>query len=136
MSQQSAILRCKIITPTAQIIDTQSFDVVLPAHDGLLGVLPGHAPLLCNLGIGLLRYRDSDKNRNAVYIEGGFGHIRDNEVTILTRRAFSAEEVTTAEAEEQLLQARTLPTSTIQEVQTRSRAIQRAKHLLTLAESI
>ena len=126
-------IHCQILTPVARVADTRAFEVVLPAHDGLLGVLPGHSPLLCNLGIGLLRLRDSEEQLHTYYIEGGFGHICDNEVSVLTHKALTADEITIADAEEQLLKAQTLPSKTLEQVETRFAAIQQAKQLLILA---
>jgi F-type H+-transporting ATPase subunit epsilon len=126
------VLRCIVVTPEAQVVDAETMDIVLPAHDGLLGVLPGHAGMLCKLGSGLVRYQDSQNQTKSLYIEGGFGHIHQNEVTLLTRQAISSEQITAAEAKEQLHKAESLPKSTIEEVQARGEAIQRAKHLITL----
>jgi F-type H+-transporting ATPase subunit epsilon len=127
------VLRCIVVTPEAQVVDAEAMDMVLPAHDGLLGVLPGHAGMLCKLGSGLVRYQDSQNQTKRLYIEGGFGHIHQNEVTLLTRQAISSEQITPAEAQEQLHKADSLPKSTIEEVQARGEAIQRAKHLIVLA---
>jgi len=128
-------IRCLVITPEAQVVDAEVLDVVIPAYDGLRGVYPGHACLLCLLGLGLLRYHDLQNRSHVVFIEGGFGHVCDNEVTILTRTALTADAVTTTEAREQLRQAEGQPTSTIEEVQARRAAIRRAKQLLTLTLS-
>jgi len=128
----SSILRCVIITPESQAVDAEAIDVVLPVHDGLWGVLPGHAPFLCKLGAGLLRYRDLQNRVHAVFLEEGFGHIRDNEVSILTPNAITEDDIDAVEAREQLLQAQAMPMATIEEVQIRSEAIQRAKYLKQL----
>ena len=133
MPGKTAKIHCTILTPAARIADVRAFEVILPAHDGLLGVLPGHAPLLCNLGIGLLRLRDSEDRLHTYYIEGGFGHVCDNEVSVLTHKALTADEVTVADAEEQLLEAQTLSSDTLEQVEARFAAIRQAKQLLTLA---
>jgi len=129
---ETTILRCIVITPETQAVDAEAKDVVLPAYDGLVGVLPGHAPFLCKLGVGLLRYRDRQNREHAIFIEKGFGHIRDNEVSILTTNAITEDDIDAAEADEQLLQAQEMPTSTTQEVQARRKAIQRVKYLKQL----
>jgi len=134
MSESSARLRCTVLTPESKVLEATAYEVVLPADDGLLGVLPDHAPLLCSLGNGLLRYVDSEKRRRSCYIERGFGHIRDNEVTILAERTVNAEQITTARAQEMLLEAQTMSTETIEEVELRTAAIKRAKDLIRLAE--
>ena len=115
--------------------DVKVLDMVMPLHDGLCGILPGHAPMLCKLGIGLLRFHDSEKVNHLYYIEGGFGHVRDNEVTILTRQALGAESINELSAKEQLVDAQLLPMKTTEEVAARAAAICRAKHLVTLAKT-
>ena len=125
-------LRCVVTTPETQALDAEAAAVVLPAHDGLLGVLPGHAPFLCKLGTGLLRYRDMQSREHTVFIENGFGHVRDNKVSILTTNAITKEDIDTSAAETQLREAQAMPTSSIEEVQNRNEAIQRAKFLLQL----
>jgi len=121
------------MTPEAKIVDEKAFDVVLPAHDGLLGILPQHAPLLCKLGQGFLRYHDELMGEKVYYIEGGFVHVHENKVLILARRAVARGEVSTAEAEHQLRQAEAMALSTAKEMEARMQAIQRAKHLIALS---
>ena len=41
-----------VVTRERKIIDTEVDEVVLPASDGEIGVLPGHTPLLTTLKIG------------------------------------------------------------------------------------
>ena len=129
------VLRCIVITPETQALDAEATDVILPAHDGLLGVLSGHAPFLCKLGTGLLRYRDMQNREHTVFIENGFGHVRDNEVSILTTNAITKEDIDTSAAEAKLQEARAMPTSSIEEVQARNEAIQRAQYLQQLADT-
>jgi F-type H+-transporting ATPase subunit epsilon len=46
-----------MVTPERQLLSEQIIEVLLPGADGYLGVLPGHAPLITELGIGELTYR-------------------------------------------------------------------------------
>ena len=134
MPGKTSKIHCQILTPAARVADVRAFEVVLPVHDGLMGVLPGHAPMLCNLGVGLLRLRDSEDRLHTYYIEGGFGHICDDEVAILTRQALTADDVTVADMQEQLIEAQVLPSGTLEQVEARSAAIQQAKQLLILSK--
>jgi len=131
---KSAKLRCVILTPQKPVIDTEAVEVVFPAHDGLLGVLPGHAPLLCNLGVGLLQYHDANDKKHYCMIAGGFGHVHDDVVTILANDAAVRGEVTTAQAEEELLLAKTLPSHTPEETESRAAALKRAQCLIRLSK--
>ena len=45
-----------IVTPTRQLLRTRVREVTLPGANGYLGVLPGHAPLMTELGIGELTF--------------------------------------------------------------------------------
>ena len=135
MTDATTPLRCLVVTPEAQVTDAQVAQVILPAHDGLMGVLPGHAPMLCNLGAGLLRYREDGGGEQVLFIDGGFGHIHKNEVTILTCQAIAKPDVNLADAREELTSAEALPTTSLQQHQTRTAAIHRAKQLIALAES-
>lgn len=93
MAQESTI-RLLVITPERQLLDEAVDEVVLPAHDGELGVLRDRAPLMCELGIGQLRYARGGQPPQRVFIDGGFAQVLNNRVTVLTRRALPAELVT------------------------------------------
>ena len=43
--------QCVIVTPEAQVFDQQVTQAIVPAHDGLVGILTDRAPLLVKLGI-------------------------------------------------------------------------------------
>jgi F-type H+-transporting ATPase subunit epsilon len=56
----------------------------IPAKDGYIGVLPDHAALLSELGIGALTYTTPEDHRFSIAICGGFLEIHDNVVRVLT----------------------------------------------------
>jgi F-type H+-transporting ATPase subunit epsilon len=82
-----------VITPERQVLDETTTSVVLPAHDGELGVLRNRAPLMAELGVGQLRYTHDGRTRR-MFIDGGFTQVLDNRVTVLTPQALPAEEIT------------------------------------------
>lgn len=82
-----------VVTPEQQVVDEPADSVVLPAHDGELGVLHGRAPLMCELGIGQLRYTRAGRTRR-LFVDGGFAQVRANEVTVLTPSACREEAIT------------------------------------------
>lgn len=121
-------LQCSVITPERQVLETPAASVVIPAHDGLIGILRGRAPLLCELGIGVLRV-DSEE----YFVDGGFAQVLDNNVTILTERAAAADKVDRAEAEAALTEAQQMPSSDLRSAEARRKAMTRAKVRLKLA---
>jgi F-type H+-transporting ATPase subunit epsilon len=82
-----------VITPERQVVDEMTDSVVIPAHDGELGVLPGRAALMCELGIGQLRYNKAGQPQR-VLIDGGFAQVNQNEVVVLTQAALPRDEIT------------------------------------------
>lgn len=108
--------------------------MVFTAHDGEMGVLPGHAPMMVELGLGLLRFRDAADHSCVVFINGGFCHVSDEKVTLLTTEAVTRREITPADAKMILLEAESMPETTAGERRLHHRALQRARLLLKLAE--
>lgn len=86
-------IQVSVITPERQVLAEQADEVVIPAHDGELGVLNLRAPLMCELGIGQLRYMKGGQARR-VFIDGGFAQVLENRVVVLTGRALRSEEIT------------------------------------------
>lgn len=85
-------LEIEVITPERRILKEVADSVVVPAAEGYLGVLTGHAPLITTLQIGVLRYRkDGEVRRMAVH--GGFMEVFDDRVTVLADVAERAEEI-------------------------------------------
>ena len=86
-------LELAVITPEQKVLETRVESAVIPAHDGELGILYNRAPLMCELGIGQLRYR-SGGQVHRVFIDGGFAQVFRNRVTVLSDRALTAEQLT------------------------------------------
>lgn len=82
-----------VITPERQVLAESAEAVVIPAHDGEIGVLWDRAPLVCELGIGQLRYTKAGRTVR-LFIDGGFAQVLNNHVTVLTGRALPARTVT------------------------------------------
>jgi F-type H+-transporting ATPase subunit epsilon len=71
----------------------------LPGANGYLGVLPGHAPLMTELGVGELSYHSGKKSEHMAVIRG-FAEVLPDRVTVLAEVAERAEEIDVARAEE------------------------------------
>ena len=93
-----------IVTRERKIIDTQVDEVILPASDGEVGVLPGHTPLLAMLGIGQIRYRQGATLHRLV-ISWGFAEVLPDRVIVLAERGFLPNEVDRASAEQDRIAA-------------------------------
>ena len=130
---KSAPIHCSVITPEEQILNTIATSVVIPAHDGQIGILSHRAPLLCELGTGVLKVDTLDVGLREFYVDGGFAQVLNNEVIVLTKRAAAAENVSRADAEKALAEAEDLPGGNAEAQQARQRAVQRAKTRIRIA---
>jgi F-type H+-transporting ATPase subunit epsilon len=79
--------------------------VRFPAVDGLMGVLPRHAPMVAALDSGELTYRTGGKERN-LFVAGGFAEVRDNTVRLVTQAGERPEEIDEERAREAERRAR------------------------------
>ena len=86
-------IRVVVVTPEQQVLDESATQVILPAHDGLVGVLTGRAPLLVKLGQGPLRVDVAGGAARHYYVEGGVAQMKDNRLTVLTNDAVAADEI-------------------------------------------
>jgi F-type H+-transporting ATPase subunit epsilon len=89
-----------VVTPKRQLLRESVGEVQLPGASGYLGVLPGHAPLMTELGIGELSYHDlSGKESTHMAILSGFAEVLSDRVTVLAETAELAQEIDVARAE-------------------------------------
>jgi F-type H+-transporting ATPase subunit epsilon len=63
--------------------------VVIPAWDGLMGILPGHAPLLAMLRPGIANARAGDR-AYAFHVTGGFADVGPTHVRLIADSATPA----------------------------------------------
>lgn len=85
--------QCTVVTPEQQIFDGSIKQAIVPAHDGLVGILTGRAPLLLKLGVGPLRLDLGDGASRFYFVDGGVAQMKNNVLTILSNDAKAAEEI-------------------------------------------
>ena len=87
-----------IVTPMRQLVRTHTREVTLPGANGYLGVLPGHAPLMTELGIGELIFQGTAQTE-PIAIVRGFAEVLPERVTVLAETAEMAAEIDLERAE-------------------------------------
>ena len=93
-----------VVTRERKIIDTEADEVVLPATDGEIGILPGHTPLLTTLRIGEMRYRTGGRLERMV-LSWGFAEVLPDRVIVLAERGILPSEIDAAAAERERIEA-------------------------------
>lgn len=95
----------EIATPERLLAREKAIRAQIPAKEGYIGVLPDHAPLLSELGIGAMTYTTPEDHRFSLAIRGGFLEINNNIVRVLTDIAEKADEIDVSQAEKDLKRA-------------------------------
>ncbi len=125
---------CSVITPERAVLEADATFVAFPAHDGEVGILPGRAPLLFKLGIGVLRVESPtvEGGEESLFIDGGFAQMVEDRLTILTEQAKRPAEIDRAAVEKALAAAHDMPMEGDAEFAARQRAMERARVQLRL----
>jgi F-type H+-transporting ATPase subunit epsilon len=95
----------EIATPERLLTKEKAIRAQIPCKGGFIGVLPDHAPLLSELGIGALTYATPDDHHFSLAINGGYLEIYDNVVRVLSDVAEKSQEIDVSKAEKDLKQA-------------------------------
>ncbi len=74
----------KVLTRTLLLADREVEDVHVPPIERLIGVYPGHRPLMVSIGRGTLSYR-LGSDQESFEIAGGTAEIHPDHVLIFTR---------------------------------------------------
>jgi F-type H+-transporting ATPase subunit epsilon len=99
-------LRVQIVTAEREVLSEEGVDmVVAPGAEGVVGILPRHAPLLTTLMPGVVRIKRGG-GEEAMAVGGGFLQVARDQVLILADSAERADEVDEARAEEARRRAR------------------------------
>jgi F-type H+-transporting ATPase subunit epsilon len=85
-------IELQIVTPERHVLQETVESVEVPGKEGYLGILPGHAPLITELGIGILSYRKGSATRYLTVIDG-YAEVLPHRVIVLADVAERAEEI-------------------------------------------
>src|SRR5579864_3465651 len=85
-------IELQIVTPERHVLQESVQSVEIPGKEGYLGVLPGHAPLITELGVGILAYRKDSESRFLTIIHG-YAEVLPDRVIVLAEISERAEEI-------------------------------------------
>lgn len=100
----AATFELEVATPEKLVVREQVTEAQIPAANGFIGVLPGHAPLLSELGIGELSYMVGNE-KHTMAIAGGVLEVLPELVRVLTTSAERASEIDVNRAKEAMRRA-------------------------------
>ncbi len=93
-----------VVTRERKIVDVEADEVILPASDGEIGILPGHTPLLALLKIGIMRYRTGGELKRLV-LSWGFAEVLPDRAIVMAETARLPQEIDLAAAQAEMVEA-------------------------------
>lgn len=85
-------MKLDIISRRGVIFTGQVSEVVVPAYEGEMGILPGHAPVLAVLVPGKVRYTTDSGQKNYAEISNGFMTVDSDNIRILVESGHAIKE--------------------------------------------
>ncbi|HUR37954.1 MAG TPA: F0F1 ATP synthase subunit epsilon [Planctomycetota bacterium] len=127
--------KTEIVTPEKVIFSEEIESLVIPAERGYLGVLAGHAPLLCTLKPGAITIR-GDRGEVHFSTSGGFMEVTPGKAVLLTESAEEAGSIDLPRAEEAKKRAQERLAAPAKDVdkERAAAALERAQNRLRVAQ--
>ena len=128
-------MELEIVTPEKLFFSGEVDEVNVPGAEGYLGILPGHAPLLSELQIGVISYRQGSQETH-LFCSWGFAEVLPDRVSVLVEVAETPDKIDVERARSEKDEAEKLLRSLDEDidfVQTMN-ALQQAEVQLELAE--
>lgn len=97
-------IHLEIVTPEKQLFAGAVDSVTVPSTTGYLGILPGHAPLLAEIGIGEVSYKIGGQTE-FLFCSWGFMEVLPDRVVLLAQTAEAASDIDVKRAEEAKIRA-------------------------------
>ena len=100
----------EIVTPEKKVVNTVVEEAQIPGKNGYLGILPGHAPLITELAVGEITFREGATEQRLA-VAWGFAEVLPDKVTILAESAERPSEIDVERARKAKARAETLLTN-------------------------
>ena len=98
-------IRCEIVSQDRLVYEGDADIVMVPGALGEMGILPGHAPLLSSLEMGVIRVKTEDKEE-VFTVTGGFIEVQPDIVTVMADAAENVDDIDVERAEKAKERAR------------------------------
>lgn len=107
----AATFPLEIVTPERTVLSESVTSVRVPASNGSMGILAGHAPMLAEIGVGECVVHMATGAEETLAVSGGFVEVSRERVTVLADTAEFASEIDVTRAEAAITRAREMLTN-------------------------
>ncbi|MGK7870029.1 ATP synthase F1 subunit epsilon [Falsiroseomonas sp. E2-1-a20] len=100
-----ATFQFELVSPEKLLLSRAVEMAVLPAAEGEMGVLPGHAPMIVTLRGGIIAVTEGGQITERLFVGGGFAEVTPERCTVLADDAVPVAQLSKAAAETKLREA-------------------------------
>ncbi len=127
----------EIVSPEKLLLSRPVDMVVIPASEGDMGVLEGHAPMIVMLRGGLISLYEGDRVTDTLFVAGGFAEVTPERCTVLANEVSPLNELDKAVGEQRLAEAeKTLAELDPADIVAEELALERAQSARALIEAV
>ncbi len=98
-------INLEIVSPEKLLLSRDVDMVVIPASEGDMGVLEGHAPMMVTLRGGVVSLYEGDRVTETLFVAGGFAEVTPERCTVLADEAMPINELDRSEGDKRLRDA-------------------------------
>ena len=92
-------MNVELVSPAKSLAKVKASKLLVPGRDGYLGILPGHAALVTELGLGELKLEGPSIQPMHLLVNGGYMEVVNDQVIVLLDAALSKAEIDVPRAE-------------------------------------
>jgi F-type H+-transporting ATPase subunit epsilon len=100
-----ASFQLELVSPEKLLLSRAVEMAVIPAAEGEMGVLPGHAPMIVALRGGVIAVTENGQVTERLFVAGGFAEITPERCTVLAEEATPVAALSRAAAEQRVADA-------------------------------
>ena len=127
----------EIVSPEKLLLSRPVEMVVIPASEGDMGVLEGHAPMIVMLRGGLISLYEGDRVTDTLFVAGGFAEVTPERCTVMANEVSPPTELSKAEGERRLAEAEAaLAEIDASDIAAEELALERAQSARALIEAV
>jgi F-type H+-transporting ATPase subunit epsilon len=127
----------EIVSPERLLLSRPVEMVVIPASEGDMGVLEGHAPAIVMLRGGIIALFEDDKVTDQMYVAGGFAEVTPERCTVLANEVLAPSDLSREEGERRLAAAEeALAQVEANDVAAEEMALERVQSARALVEAV
>ena len=127
----------EIVSPERLLLSRPVEMVVIPASEGDMGVLEGHAPAIVMLRGGIIALYENDQVTDQMYVAGGFAEVTPERCTVLANEVLAPTDLSREEGERRLAAAEeVLAQVEANDVAAEEMALERVQSARALVEAV